>query len=500
MYTADIAAGRLQILLVRRIEQGCILVQNIDVLLLKHLAILAQNLIAVSVILAILGDLVNKEQGQALDAHVVQLFFFFKMRQNRFTNLNAAHILFGNIAHHIAGLDNLTVGKGHGAAQRVNFRNRIALVLLHFLRNIVEIIADTKNTGFTIDGFVVGNFQFNFSHRRLFAGKYDLLQIQITVRSAEVLDLKALDLNFLDQPFVEGIQRIQHIHQIVPFDVGGGIVEREQRVEIFQRLLRYIAAHLLRLVQNDDRAVCLNNINRAAGTELIPFGIDNTGFLALAILFQRGGKRLRVDNHHIDAGVGRKVVELVQVGAVINEEPCFLSVILHKMVGGDLKGFLHALTDCNRGNDHNKLAPAVLLVQLEHGFDVDIGFAGAGFHLNVQAATPHVMYQLRGQFNIVLALQSVDVLQKLIIGQRNSLIFITGIAQQILQFHLFRIICEWQKTQLLRFLVQGSGVADIRHAAAVRLPRKDIDHGVHRIGLILLYFEIELHGFTLSIY
>ena len=133
MHTADIAAGRLQILLVRRIEQGCILVQNIDVLLLKHLAILAQNLIAVSVILAILGDLVNKEQGQALDAHVVQLFFFFKMRQNRFTNLNAAHILFGNIAHHIAGLDNLTVGKGHGAAQRVNFGNRIALVLLHFL-------------------------------------------------------------------------------------------------------------------------------------------------------------------------------------------------------------------------------------------------------------------------------------------------------------------------------------------------------------------------------
>ena len=177
MYAADIAAGRSQIFLVRRIEQGCILVQNIDVLLLKHLAILAQNLIAVSVILAILGDLVNKEQGQALDAHVVQLFFFFKMRQNRFTNLNAAHILFGNIAHHIAGLDNLTVGKGHSAAQRVNFGNGIALVLLHFLRNIVEIIADAKNTGFTVDGLVVGNFQLDFCHRRLFAGKYDLLQI-----------------------------------------------------------------------------------------------------------------------------------------------------------------------------------------------------------------------------------------------------------------------------------------------------------------------------------
>ena len=133
MYAADIAAGRSQIFLIRRIEQGCILVQNADVLLLKHLTVLAQDLVAVSVILAILSDLVNKEQRQALDALIKELFLFFKMRQNRFANLNAAHILFGNIAHHIAGLDNLTVGKGYGAAQRVNFGNRIAFVLLHFL-------------------------------------------------------------------------------------------------------------------------------------------------------------------------------------------------------------------------------------------------------------------------------------------------------------------------------------------------------------------------------
>ena len=131
------------------------------------------------------------------------------------------------------------------------------------------------------------------------------------------------------------------------------------------------------------------------------------------------------------------------------------------MVGGDLKGFFHALTDCNRGNDHNKLTPAVFLVQLEHGFDVDIGFAGAGFHLNVQAAAPHVVYQLRGDLDVVLALQRVDVLQKLIIGQRHSLVFITGIAQQIFQFHLFRVISECQKAQLLRFLAQGACVADI---------------------------------------
>ena len=60
-----------------------------------------------------------------------------------------------------------------------------------------------------------------------FAGKHDLLQIQIAIRAAEVLDINAFDLNFLDQPFVEGIQRIQHIHQIGMLCVGGRIVERE---------------------------------------------------------------------------------------------------------------------------------------------------------------------------------------------------------------------------------------------------------------------------------
>ena len=243
--------------------------------------------------------------------------------------------------------------------------------------------------------------------------------------------------------------------------VGGRIVEREQRVEIFQRLLRYIAAHFLRLIQDDDRAVCFDNINRAARAELITFRVNDARLFAASVLFQRGCKRLCVDDHHIDAGIGGKVVELVQVGAVINEETRLFAVILHKMFGGDLKGFFHALTDRNGGNDHNKLAPAVFLVQLEHGFDVDIGFAGAGFHLNVQAATPHVVYQLRRELDVVLALQRVDVLQKLIIGQRHNLVFITGIAQQILQFHLFRVIGKRQKAQLLRFLAQGACVADI---------------------------------------
>ena len=84
--------------------------------------------------------------------------------------------------------------------------------------------------------------------------------------------------------------------------MGSRVVEGEQRIEVLQCLLRHIAAHLLRLVQNNDRTVCLDNIDWAARAEFIPLGVDDAGFLALAVLFQRGGKRLRVDDHHIDAG------------------------------------------------------------------------------------------------------------------------------------------------------------------------------------------------------
>ena len=83
--------------------------------------------------------------------------------------------------------------------------------------------------------------------------------------------------------------------------------------------------------------------------------------------------------------------------------------MLHKMVCGDLKGLLHALTDRNRRNNHNKLAPAVLFVQLEHRLDIDIGFARAGFHFNIKAATPQVFDKGSGQLDVILSLQGLNV-------------------------------------------------------------------------------------------
>ena len=51
--------------------------------------------------------------------------------------------------------------------------------------------------------------------------------------------------------------------------MGSRVVEGEQRVEVLQCFLCYIAAHFLRLVQNDDWAVGLDDINWAAGSKIV---------------------------------------------------------------------------------------------------------------------------------------------------------------------------------------------------------------------------------------
>ena len=357
------------------------------------------------------------------------------MGQNGFPDLDAAHISFRNISHHIAGPNGFPIGKGHLSPEWVNLRNCIALVLLHLLGNIVEIILHTQQTGLTFS-VTMADFHLHTSHRRLLGRKDNLLQIKIAVRSTQVLDFKALDFYLLYQPLIECIQRIQHINQIMLFGMSSGIVEAKQRIKVFQSLLSHFTTHFLRLVQNQNRTVGLNDINRSAGPKFITFGIDDSRFLALAILLQRGRKRLGIDNHDIDPGTLGEIIQLVQIGAVINEEPCLFAVVFHKVVCGNLKGFFDSLPDCNGRHHHNKLAPAVLLVQLEHGFDIHIGFTGTGFHLDIQAATSQLLHQLRGEFDVVLTLDFLDIGKQLLIGQRHSLVLVAGIVEGICQLRV----------------------------------------------------------------
>ena len=62
MNLGNIATGGTQILLVRRIKQRQVFVEDIHILLFKHDSILAQYLFAVLIVLPVLGYLVDEKQ------------------------------------------------------------------------------------------------------------------------------------------------------------------------------------------------------------------------------------------------------------------------------------------------------------------------------------------------------------------------------------------------------------------------------------------------------
>ena len=225
--------------------------------------------------------------------------------------------------------------------------------------------------------------------------RYDnAFKIEVFIRTTEVLNLKSLNLNFLYKSLIESVQSIQHVNKVVLSAMRCRIVDGKQRIEVFKCLLRYVAPHFLRLVKNDNRSVCLDNVDRTTGCKLITLGIDNSRFLALAVLFQRGCKRLRVDDHDVNTGARRETVELVEVCTVIDEESRLFAIVLHEVLRGNLKGLLYALADCDGRNNYDKLAPTVTLVKLKHRFDINVGFTGTGFHFHVKRTTTKIGHKL----------------------------------------------------------------------------------------------------------
>ena len=411
------------------------LIQNRKILLLKNLAVLTQQFVSVFIVLAVFCHFVDEEQRKSLDAQFEKFLLFFKVRKDRFMDLHPAHIIFGNIAGDIAFADGITVRKGHNTRNRVDFRHYEALVLLHFPGDVIEIIAHIQRMELSLRAVLVADLQLHFCPWRILRGDDDAFQIQILVRTTQIFDLKAFDFDFLDQPLIVSVQRIQNVNQIVLLGVGSRVVQREKRIELLQGFLRgrVLFTHLLRFVQNQDRAVGGNHINRAAGAELVPLGVNNSrsGITLAAfhvlVLVHGCRKRLCVDDHDIDAGIAGKGIQLIQVAAVVDKEPCLFAVALHKVIGSDLKGLLYALTDGDTRHNNDKFAPTIPLVQLEHGLDVNIGLACAGFHLNIQRTPAQRCHQLVRLMDVCFCLQCADVLKQLLIGQLECFVLKAGI-------------------------------------------------------------------------
>ena len=201
--------------------------------------------------------------------------------------------------------------------------------------------------------------------------------------------------------------------------VCGGIVQGKQRVEVFQRILRCGSAHLLRFVEDQNGPVGSDDIYRLSAAEVVQFFTDSAGVRTTGV------ECLNVDNHNIDTRAGAEIVQLRQVLAVINEEPCLFAVVFHEVVFGDLEGLIDALADRYGRDYHDEFAPAVAFVQLENGFDVNIGLAGSGFHFHVEAACAEVAEQPLGLLDVVPALHVLDVQENLVAVQLQAGIFKT---------------------------------------------------------------------------
>ena len=182
------------------------------------------------------------------------------------------------------------------------------------------------------------------------------------------------------------------------------------------------------------------------------------------VLVQGRRKRLSVDDHDVDTRITGEGIQLIQVAAVIDEEARLPAVVLHEVVRRDFKGLLHALTDGDARNHNDELAPAIALIQLEQGLDVDVGLARAGLHLDIQRAPSHRSDELGGWMNVALVLERLDIAQNLLIRQMERLVLKAGVIAQVLYFRLASILFWRQQAQLYARSLKGSDITPIGHA------------------------------------
>ena len=258
--------------------------------------------------------------------------------------------------------------------------------------------------------------------------------------------------------------------------VRSRIIEAEKRIELLEARLCGIAAHLLRLVQDQDRSALLDDVDGTAAAELVKLDADAARILSARV------ECLRVDDHDVKICALREMVNLGEVLGIVDEETRLLAVMLHEMLLHDGETLLHALANRNARHDHDELRPAILLIQFEHGLDIHIGLSCARFHLHIErAAAKPARHDTLAQMDIVPALHAVDV------------------REHLPRVKLHESIGEAHGEISARFTIKKARLRCLRHIAPIGKGRsnplsgKDPRHALHRLRLIRLYGELEFH-------
>ena len=215
--------------------------------------------------------------------------------------------------------------------------------------------------------------------------QHNVVEVHIAVCASQVFDFKTNYADALHEFLLESVEGIKGIYRVVVLLVGGRVVQHEQRPEAFECRLRGIAAHLLRLVTDDDGGVGGYHVDRTARGELVALGVDDAALLAFASFFHRGGESLGVDHHNAQSGIVGEGIEFVQSRTVVDKPAGFLAVMLHEVIFKHPETLGNALANGDARYHNDELRPTVAFVEFKHRFDVDISLAGAGFHFHIKA-------------------------------------------------------------------------------------------------------------------
>ena len=215
-----------EILHIFRVVHILIFVQLCPVFLFEDFSIASQHRIAVFIILAILGNLVDKEKGEALDATMEECTLFAEVRLDGFPYLDASLVVGSYVADYLLQHQTFAVAELHLAATwltgiHYDVGNHESLVLQHVSRGTIEVVAFAQLLVDSLDGSRSALlFYLQPNLWCLVFRKQQLCKIDIAVGTFQVLQFEAYYLYFLHQFVVVGIKCIEHIHRVVVFLVG----------------------------------------------------------------------------------------------------------------------------------------------------------------------------------------------------------------------------------------------------------------------------------------
>ena len=273
----------------------------------------------------------------------------------------------GGLAHGQA------VVKGQGLGGNVNFGDDVALAVFVPPGFLVEIIAGLERQVVFFDILARADIGAN-GGGDFVAGALDRLQGQQAV-IVVVLLLDAPHFNALDQAALKGVKRGQAVNQVVRSAVGGAVVQGKQRLQGAKRGFGGLAFHVLRFVENEKGPHVLQElVGLALAGEFV------RGFVEDVALFVEGV--YGHDQNH-GGGAGGKVAQLAQLAAVIGQQlHGFVVEQGAEVVAGLFEGGNDAFVNGDAGHDNDEFGKAVALAQFVDGAEIDVGFAGAGFHFD----------------------------------------------------------------------------------------------------------------------